>query len=168
MNDETKSPDVMKMDEQDRQREEAKRSDPREKARLAFMDEIEGFDFDKAMKLMAIQEKVAAVGVKNTAIAGLAGTLLEVMNEEAQDLSRRRAKAFKQAEADWARMERDRQQEEAAANAEKEEAEAEARAARPRAIPTGTPAQSTDPRNNPATPAGSATARVADNNARRV
>lgn len=64
------------------------------------MDEIDNFDFDRAMKLMSIMEKVAGVAPKSMAISGLAAAALNEMNEEAKDIAKRRAEAFSKAEAD--------------------------------------------------------------------
>jgi hypothetical protein len=167
MNDEVKSPEVTTMEEQEARAEEAKALDPREQAKQAYLKEIEAFDFEKAMMLMSVQEKVANTGVRNTAIAGIAAVFLEQLNLEAQRIQRERGKAYKNAEVQWAIMERQRIAEDAKRDEVEEAKKAEVED-RPQGEAPGTKPQPTDPRSNPAHPVGSRTARVADNNARRV
>lgn len=96
--------------------------DDREEA-TAGMDEVNNFDFERAVQLMTVLEKCATIGVKATSIAGLASAALNEMNEEAKVLAKQRAEAFKQLERkrDEALAAQKREREEQAA-AEAEEA----------------------------------------------
>jgi len=78
--------------------ENANLIDDQEEATIG-MKEIDAFDFGRAGMLMSIMEKVANVGVKSTAIGGLAAAALNEMNEEAKAIARRRAEEFAKAEA---------------------------------------------------------------------
>lgn len=62
------------------------------------MDEIDGFDFERAAMLMGVMEKQATIGVKATAIGGLAAAALNEMNEEAKAIAKRRAEAMRDLE----------------------------------------------------------------------
>lgn len=168
---------------QQAEREEAYDHDPRVQAKQAFMDEMADFDFGRAMLLMAVQEKVASVGVRNTAIAGLAAAQLEVLNQQAQDIQRRRALNFAAAEVEWQRMETERKAQDEDHDGitvgQGDEDDHDAKRGR-RAIPsstvepthpdpTGGQPQSPppdDPRRNPVP--GSKTTAIAEGNARRV
>lgn len=88
------------------------------------MEEVDNFDFERAVMLMSVMEKVATVGVKSTAIGGLAAAALNEMNEEAKAIGKRRAEAVAELERkrDEALAAQQREREEAAA-AEREEAE---------------------------------------------
>lgn len=72
--------------------------DDREEATLG-MTEIDGFDFERAVMLMSVMEKVANVAPKSTAISGIAAAALNEMNEEAKAIAKRRAEEFKKLEA---------------------------------------------------------------------
>lgn len=129
----------------------------------AGMEEVDNFDFERAAMLMGILEKCATIGVKATAISGLASASLNEMNEEAKQIGKRRNDAIKELERkrDEAIAAQQRQQDDEARAKAEEEAKAKAdRVNRP------TPPEPTvvDP---PARPT-SRTAAVADNNARRV
>lgn len=65
----------------------------------AVEDRIRDFDYDRALKLMQIIEKVATVSPKNTAFIGLAQAELERMHTEAQQIALDRAEAAKKVEA---------------------------------------------------------------------
>lgn len=90
--------------------------DDREEATVG-MDEIENFDFERAVMLMSVIEKCATVGVKATSISGLAQASLNEMNEEAKVLAKKRAEAFKE-------LERKRDEALAAQRREREELDA--------------------------------------------
>lgn len=62
------------------------------------MEDIDNFDFGRAMALMGVMEKCATVGVKATSVAGLAAAALEEMNQEAKAIAKRRSEAFKELE----------------------------------------------------------------------
>lgn len=65
----------------------------------AEMQEIHEFDFQRAVGLMMIAEKVATVAPKCTSLLGIAQAELEAMNAQAKDIARRRAERAKEAEA---------------------------------------------------------------------
>lgn len=110
------------------------------------MSEIDGFDFNRAVMLMTVQEKVANTGVKCTAIGGLAAAALNEMNEEAKAIGKRRAEelAKLEAQAKQKALDEARAREEAEA-AEREEADEAARVVK-------TPASAPAPRPNPEVP----------------
>jgi len=94
----------------------------------AEMDEIHHFDFQRAVGLMMIAEKVATVAPKCTSLLGIAQAELEQMNQQAKDIARRRADRAREAD-----------ERKAAAEAEKAKAEAETETTEdsgPRAIPS--------------------------------
>lgn len=99
------------------------------------MYEVDNFDFERAAMLMSVLEKCATIGVKATSVAGLAAAALEEMNQEAKDIAKRRAEAFKELERkrDEALAAQAREQAERKL-AEDEEA-AEQKAQRAKAIP---------------------------------
>lgn len=80
------------------------------------MQEIHDFDFDRAMVLMSVIEKVANTGVKNTSISGLAQAELEAMNIAAKEIAVRRADRAREAEAKRVQVEQERLDREAAEN----------------------------------------------------
>lgn len=136
------------------------------------MDDVDNFDFERAMTLMGVMEKVANVAPKATAISGLATAALEEMNQEAKDIAKRRSEAFKELErkrdealAAQAKEQADRKQ------AEDEEA-AEQKAQRAKAIPNPLHRQDAVDPNPPRTqslgPSPSKTDAVARDNARRI
>lgn len=93
--------------------------DDREEATIG-MSEINDFDFERAVQLMSVMEKVANVAPKSMAISGLAAAALQEMNEEAKVIAKRRAEAF---------VELERKRDEAfAAQAAERDAEAQAQA----------------------------------------
>lgn len=55
------------------------------------LGEIHDFDFNRAVMLMMIAEKVATVAPKATSLLGIAQAELEFMNQQAKDIARRRA-----------------------------------------------------------------------------
>lgn len=84
-----------------------------------LMQEIHEFDFQRAVMLMQIAEKVATVTPRSTSLLGLAQAELEYMNQQAKDIARRRAERQQEAEqrryeAEQARINREH---EAAADA---------------------------------------------------
>jgi len=104
------------------------------------LKEIHEFDFERAVMLMSIAEKVATVSPKNTALLGIAQAELEFMNEQAKDIARRRADRAKEAEQRRYEAEQERIRQE---NAETEPQNNGARVDRggsinagPRAIPS--------------------------------
>jgi hypothetical protein len=62
------------------------------------MEEVDAFDFERAVMLMSVMEKVANVAPKSAAISGLAAAALNEINEEAKAIAKRRAEAFKDLE----------------------------------------------------------------------
>jgi hypothetical protein len=142
--------------------ENANLVDDREEAKIG-MTAIDGFDFERAIQLMSVIEKCANVGVKATSIAGIAQTALNEMNEEAKDIAKQRAKEFAEAEAIAAQKLAEQRQERVAEAEAKATQAAEAADVKARAIPA---ADFKQPQPSPI--AGSRTASIADNNARRV
>jgi hypothetical protein len=136
--------------------------DDRKEATIG-MTEIDGFDFERAIQLMSVIEKCASVGVKATSISGIAQASLNEMNEEAKAIGKRRGAELVKLEAE-AKAEVEAKRREAEREAEDQRnRDAEAANAKARAIPASDFKQP-----NPSPIAGSRTATVADNNARRL
>lgn len=98
------------------------------------MQEIHEFDFDRALTLMSIAEKVATVAPKATSLLGIAQAELETLNQQAKDIARRRADRARE-------MEQRRYDAEQAKLKDEADQQAEAEAnddgrPRPRAIPS--------------------------------
>lgn len=99
---------------------------------MTAMDEIDSFDFSRAMMLLNVMKECANTGPKATAIAGLAAAALNEMAEEAKDIGRRRSEEIdKMAREAAVEAEKVRRQqaldEEAAQKAAKEASDAAAR-----------------------------------------
>jgi hypothetical protein len=123
------------------------------------MDEVDNFDFERAMAMMGVMEKCVSVAPRCTAIFGLAQAALNEMNEEAKDIAQRRAKAVKDLERkrDEALATQAKQREaEEAAEVEKTEAARQAAA------------QKAAEAHDPKPPKQSETDKVAINNMRRA
>ena len=87
-------------------------------------DEIADFDFDRALKLMTIIEKVTTVSPRNTAFIGLAQAELERMHTQAQDIALRRAERTADLQKEQAAREaKERQRQEAMAAQKRQEEE---------------------------------------------
>lgn len=96
------------------------------------MQEIHDFDFQRAVMLMNIAEKVATVAPKATSLLGIAQAELEHMNQQAKDIARRRADRAAEAEQRRYTAEQERLTRE---NDEAKDAAQAADNGRPRAIP---------------------------------
>lgn len=72
------------------------------------MQEIHDFDFQRAVMLMQIAEKVATVAPRATSLLGIAQAELEHMNQQAKDIARRRADRAAEAEQRRYAAEQDR------------------------------------------------------------
>lgn len=86
---------------------------PAEQALNEIREKIDSFDFERAIQMMSVQEKVATTGVQNSAILGLAGLALNEMNDEAKALRAEYQAKFAEAEAERQRLITERQQREA-------------------------------------------------------
>lgn len=134
---------------------------PAEEALNKIKADIDNFDFERAVQLMSVMEKVSTTGVMNTPIAGLAGLALSEMNEEAKTLRAEYQTKFAEATAERERLIQERQRRE---QDEQDEANQVRVAPAPRVLPAGnydpTPGQpQRDPRQQerPRGPAASAT-----------
>lgn len=139
--------------------------DDREEATIG-MSEIDGFDFERAVMLMSVMEKVANVAPKAASISGLAAAALNEMNEEAKDIAKHRAEEFAKLEAQRAEalaaQQREREEEERA------QAKRNAEAADERAREPTPPQPRPAPHTQSQAPAPSKTNQVASDNARRL
>lgn len=63
------------------------------------MQEIHDFDFQRAVMLMSIAEKVATIAPKATSLLGIAQAELAHMNDQAKEIARRRAERAAEAES---------------------------------------------------------------------
>jgi hypothetical protein len=97
----------------------------------AEMEAIHNFDFGRALTLMSIAEKVATVAPRATSLLGIAQAELEILNEKAKDIARKRAEHIRHAEERKAKAEQDR------VNAENEAKPEDSKPAspQPKAIP---------------------------------
>lgn len=87
-------------------------------------DDIADFDFDRALKLMTIIEKVTTVSPRNTAFIGLAQAELERMHTQAQEIARARAERTAQLQKEQAMREtKERMRQEALAAQKRQEEE---------------------------------------------
>lgn len=127
-------------------------------------DRVRDFDFDRALKLMQIIEKVTTVSPKNTAFIGLAQAELERMHTEAKDIAVARAEAAKQAEAERAEAEAIEREKAERQRAQAEREKRDAADVQARSIPRTEFTDKDDPK--PQTP--SRTDEVAKNNMRRA
>jgi hypothetical protein len=74
----------------------------------AEMKAIHDFDFGRALTLMSIAEKVATVAPRATSLLGIAQAELEILNNQAKDIARKRAEHIKHAEERKAKAEQAR------------------------------------------------------------
>jgi hypothetical protein len=102
------------------------------------MEEIDEFDFGRALMLMSVMEKVAGVAPKANAIFGIAQAALNEMAEEAKAIAKRRAEEFAKAEQKAGEKRAAEAQAQAEADAEEQEA-VDDTARVPRTIPSNSP-----------------------------
>lgn len=90
------------------------------------MEEVDAFDFARAMMLLSVIKEVANTAPKSMAISGLALAALEEMNVEAKEIGRKRVEALKNLERKRAEAIRaqakEREEAEAAEQADEDEA----------------------------------------------
>lgn len=101
----------------------------------AEMEAIHKFDFGRALTLMSIAEKVATVAPRATSLLGIAQAELEILNNQAKDIARKRAEHIKHAE------ERKAKAEQARLDKENEDKPEDSKPATPQAIPTPQPGE---------------------------
>lgn len=108
--------------------------DPAANALDAVREKIDAFDFERAIQMMNVMEKVSTTGVMNSAISGLAGLALNEMNDEAKALRKEYQEAFEAATTERERLIAERQRREAE---EQDEANQIRPASQARAHPQG-------------------------------
>lgn len=85
------------------------------------IDAIQEFDFQRVGILLMIMEKCATVAPKATSLFGIAQAELEILNNEAKDIARSRAKKAADAKVKWEAAQQALRQQEAEAQAKRDD-----------------------------------------------